>query len=691
MMPACLFPPASATTICMIFRFPSSRKLAGLGLAPCLFLFFSVSLQAAEPTPRTPPEGIQLSENQIEPLQQGLFALQTQIQSLQVSLQDQPQLHALLPDVQIFARAVREAIELGMFYEEEQLVIASELLAAGSKRASQLENGIAPWIQETGLVVRGYRSKLDDTVQPYGLVIPESYSRQTPAGYWLDVWLHGRDNRLSELKFIHQRRHSPGPFTPPNALVLHPYGRYCNAFKFAGEVDVLEAMDHVRSQYAIDPTKLAVRGFSMGGAGCWHLATHHADLWKAAAPGAGFAETPEYLGLDPSSNRIPSYEKTLWHWYNATDYSLNLFQCATVAYSGEKDKQKQAADVMARSLRQYGIDLTHVIGPDTGHKYHPQAKTEIDRRINAIMETPTATPSRELHFTTWTLRYPSMEWITLQGLQRHWNRATIHASMPSDHQIQLTATNITALTLHLPPGSNLLHPMKSIELTINGQSMEAPKPGSDRSWECHLARSPSGSWSVVQSPPMGGRKGPGLQGPIDDAFMDPFLFIEPTGAHWHPEVARWTREQMETAQSQWRLQFRGDVRIKSDTEVTQDDLEKYHLILWGDPSSNQVLKQIANRLPIRWTQQGVQTPDANYPAPDYLPQLIYPNPLQPNRYVVINSGFTFSKLGHQSNAQQTPKLPDFAIVNIRNAGESYQPAEVVKAGFFREDWSFPAQ
>ena len=59
-----------------------------------------------------------------------------------------------------------------------------------------------------------------------------------------------------------------GRYTPRDTLVLHPYGRYSNAFKFAGEVDVLEALDSVRGRYRIDDDRVLVRGFSMGGAAC---------------------------------------------------------------------------------------------------------------------------------------------------------------------------------------------------------------------------------------------------------------------------------------------------------------------------------------------------------------------------------------------------------------------------------------
>ena len=149
-----------------------------------------------------------------------------------------------LPDVQVYHKAVDWALNHRIFFKPSELKTAEELLVAGSERAAQLASGKTPWTRATGLVVRGYVSRLDDSVQPYGLVIPQSVSTDPWRKRRLDVWLHGRDNKLSELKFIQQRRTSAGQFTPPDTIVLHPYGRFCNAFKFAGEVDVLEALAH---------------------------------------------------------------------------------------------------------------------------------------------------------------------------------------------------------------------------------------------------------------------------------------------------------------------------------------------------------------------------------------------------------------------------------------------------------------
>jgi hypothetical protein len=94
----------------------------------------------------------------------------------------------------------------------------------------------------------------------------------------------GRDFERGE--FINGRQRSAGQYAPTDTFVLHPYGRYSNANKFAGEVDLFEALAHARKYYPIDDDRITVRGFSMGGAACWQFAVHYPDLWFAANPGA---------------------------------------------------------------------------------------------------------------------------------------------------------------------------------------------------------------------------------------------------------------------------------------------------------------------------------------------------------------------------------------------------------------------
>jgi dienelactone hydrolase len=405
-------------------------------------------------------EALRLGEGSREfGIEEVLLPLQELAETLQRTLKLQ-----LLPDVEIFHKAVDWAVRYGeIFNPTNEVPAARSNLVQGSQRLQQLRDGNPTWTTATGLVVRGYVSTLDGSVQPYGLVVPATFHPFSPQRYRLDLWFHGRDEKLTELNFLTQRQRSAGDFAPPNTIVLHTYSRFCNGQKLAGEVDVFEALAEVKRRYPIDDDRVVVRGFSLGGAAAWHIAAHYPSLWAAAAPGAGFSETPEFLKVFQNEKMEPAwYEQALWHQYNATDYALNFFNLPLVAYSGELDSQKQAADAMAKALAAENLAMTHIIGPGTRHSYHPNSKLEINRRIDAIAARGRDALPRQVRFTTWTLRYNSNYWVTVDGLEKHWERASVDADIVGDNALQLKTRNVNAVTLSMTAGQSPFDPQKPV-------------------------------------------------------------------------------------------------------------------------------------------------------------------------------------------------------------------------------------
>jgi hypothetical protein len=348
--------------------------------------------------------------------------------------------------------------------------------------------------------------------------------------------------------------------------------------------------------------------------------------------------------------------------------------------------------MMAQALEKEGIRLVHVIGPKTPHRYHPAAKEEINRRINLLAEHGRERLQPSIRFTTWTLRYNRVNWIQIDALQHHWEKATVTADL-SEEGVTIHTQNVEALTLTMDPGE-FLSPKPTegkVSITIEDQHLEGPPGMSDRSWTVHL-RKDGDSWKIVEKVDDGTlRKRHGLQGPIDDAFMDSFLMVRPTGTPMNDKVGGWVKTEMTHAIDHWRKQFRGDARIKNDNEVSPDDIAKHNLVLWGDPSSNQLLAKIAGKMPIVWDSKGIWVGDQAHDPGHHVPVFIYPNPLNPHKYVVINSGFTYREYDYLNNARQVPKLPDFAVVDIETPPSSRRPGKIVTAGFFGEQWELPAE
>ncbi len=643
---------------------------------------------AVRPIPPT-DKAVALPEADKVSLAKELAELRVAIDAAAKAQAKNPRLEEFLPDLEIYHKATDWAGKYNEYFNKAEFKVAHDLIAEGKARAASFLKGETPWTRQTGLVVRGYRSKIDGSVQPYGMVIPDNYSGSLSR---LDFWCHGRGETLSELAFLKDRRANVGQIPATNRLVLHLYGRYCCANKFAGEVDLWEAYAHARKSYNIDDDRLFIRGFSMGGAAVWQFGAHYTDRWCAISPGAGFSETPEFLKVFQSEevNRIPSWQKTLWAWYNATDVAVNFVNAPTIAYSGEIDGQKQAADIMARYLAKENIELTHIIGPKTAHKFHPDSFAEVERRLDIIAAAGRNRMPKEVSFVTYVLRYNRMHWVQVDRLESHWQPARVDAKVIDERHVVVLTKNVNALTLDMPAGFAPQSVRETTTVKIDGQDIEAVRATSERSWTAKFARV-NGKWALSTGPDETLlAKKHGLSGPVDDAFMDAFTFVAPTGQPLNAKVGGWVKSEMDRAVFEWRRQFRGLAPVKNDTQVKDEDIAKSNLILWGDPSSNAVLAKIVAKLPITWTAEKLVVNGKTYAAGDHAPIMVYPNPLNPQKYVVINSGFTYREYDYLNNARQIAKLPDWAVVDLNTAPDTQNPGKVEDAGFFDEAWQFRA-
>jgi dienelactone hydrolase len=547
-----------------------------------------------------------------------------------------------LVDVEVYHKAaawlLRHPEE---FYNRSYVSHAILVLDRGVDRAKAIEQGQMPWVGERGRrVVRAYRSRVDGSVQPYVVVVPESYqpSRQIR----LDVVLHGRGAALSEVSFLAQAEQSQsGPTMYSDRIELHVFGRTNNAYRWAGETDVFEALASVQSRYPIDPDRIVLRGFSMGGAGTWHIGLHHPDRWAAIEAGAGFTETKRYAR---QSSLPPYVDKTL-HIYDAMDYARNAFNVPTVGYGGDQDPQLQASVNIKEQLAVEKLDLANalfLVGPQIGHKFHPDSKRQSDAFLDSYVAKG-GLAAGPISFVTYTTRYNQCHWITVEALERHYDRAQVDADRAA-----VTTRNVARIQMG-----------RSGDIDIDGQKVRGP--GSFERSE--------GTWHPV-SGWRGLRKRHGLQGPIDDAFLDSFLCVRPGKGEstrlnlFLAEFAKW---------------MRGDPRVVDDTAVTASHIRDHHLVLFGDPSTNVMIRKVAAQLPVSWDGPEIRAGARRFPAASHTLVMIYPNPLNRNRYVILNSGHTFGEKEFKgTNALLYPRLGDWAVLDAQGS--------VVTAGIFNEQW-----
>jgi prolyl oligopeptidase family protein len=675
-------PCISFANFCSLRKSSMTTTRCGCWLALLASVFFVRCVTAHAQTQRS------LSDDERQALQQGLQSLEQSVRSLA----DRKVEYAA--DVAIFQKGLSWALKYDTEFSPTDVGLLQKAARRGQERAEKLAASRIPWSTRRGRVVLGYVSSVDGSVQPYGLIVPKSYDPSRPMR--LDVVLHGssRPVGMSELRFM--ARFDEGDqenASPPDQpfLELHPLGRVENCYRWSGETDVFEAIDDVCRRYAIDRDRIVLRGMSMGASGTWHLGLKHPDRFVALGPYCGYVDT-HHFSETPLDNFVkigplPEHQELGLHMLDSLDYAANAGTVPVVACMGEKDVFFQAHVLMGEAMRREGLTLVNLISPGTGHVIDPATHAEQMRRIGVYAARGINRQPSELRFVTWTLKYNRCHWLEVLGLQRHYARAEVRARLHDDILELDEPTNIlqfairTALLMKAPT-----------ELRIGKQKLALPESVSANSPGVVVARDGT-DWRVMgrlDEVRLTGKR-PGLQGPIDDAFTNPFLCVRGTGQAWNSAAGAYADAALERFATDWHHYFRGELPVKEDTAVTKEDLRTRHLILFGDPGSNLWIARALPQLPLSWTKETLRLKGLEYASSNHVPALIVSNPLPggEEHYLVLNSGHTFREAElAKLNYLLFPRWGDWAVVEFdpRQDRSVSLKEEIIRAGYFDEQW-----
>ncbi len=616
--------------------------------------------------------------------------------------------HPRSADAAIFLKAVRFALDFDEWYDkkpEDNLKKVNALLDEAKKRIASLKENKTPWMDGAGQKVLGFYSKLDGSAQPYGVEIPEGLEIGKKAvPMW--IWLHGRGDTATDLHFVYSRLMAKkrGQFQPAGSIVIHPFGRYCNGWKSAGEVDVFESRDDAIARFKVDTNRVVIAGFSMGGAGAWHLGAHYPDQWACVHTGAGFADVKRYQKLTPDKYPV-SYEQTMWGFYDVPDYARNFLNVPLISYSGELDAQRDSAEYMMEVLGKEGLKVPHFIGPGMGHKYHPETIKEVQALIEKEVAKGRNNFPDEVHIQTKTALYGRVKWMNLHGLEQSWKDARLDAKVLDGKTLEIKTSNVSRIVLYPPP--QVRKGGDKLTLKIDGQTLalqigpELPKfenflsPGPRvPNSLCRLVKE-NGQWrdfgnaTPFQHEGPEGGKGGAHPGPMDTSFMKPFLVVLPDGKSSSPAVDAWVKAESAHFITRWRGLMRGDARVVKASEIKDvyEAGKTQSLILWGTPESNSCIKALLSSLPVQWDSKKVgMAGKAGFDAATHVPALTYPALKSAGFEIVINSGLTFREAHDKTNSLQNPKLPDWAILDITQPPSAESAGKVMAADFFDDRW-----
>lgn len=663
---------------------PASRNMGRILGALLLVVAFAVPHQLfAQPKKPAPPPEVTAAEKKA--LAERAATLREQVDAVAATAKGP--LARRIVDLEIFPKAVDWAVRHDEYPVANSVKTIQQTADLGEKRIAAFKEGDAAataFAMTPGRHVLGYRSKVDDSVQPYAVTLPKDFDAKAPKRWPLYVVLHGRSDNVNEAVFIRQNEGKPAP-DHQTWIQLDVHGRGNNAYRWAGETDVFEAMADVIRRYSIDERRMTLWGFSMGGAGAWHLGLHHPGKWASVGAGAGFTDFYRYQKV---AMPLPSPQDEMLRIYDAVGYAMNLSDVPFITYGGEEDPQLLASQLMQEEAKLAEAPLEMIIGPKMGHKFDPESEKTFQAFLAKHNQTGRPLPGERtrLRFATWTLKYNQCDWLTIEEQTEPYEKSTVESDMDGE-TLRLETLNVSALSVDRGI-ANQISIDKSEPIDLNaagdGRLPDVVFVLDEGGWEALDYDD-----SIDFQANAGLRKRHNLQGPIDDAFMERFVCVRATGAAWSTPLQKWSDSVLARHEREFDKWMRARPVVVDDKDLSDERIEDSNLILFGDPGSNSVLAQVLDKLPIRWTKEKLTVAGKDYDPQTHGPVLIYPNPLNRRRYVVINSGHTFhEKEFRASNAQLYPRLADIAVIEFAptKGTESYAEKPVF-SDYFGASWT----
>ncbi len=631
-----------------------------------------------------PPAPVSPTDEQLKTIKAKLAEFRVALAALQAAgVKDD-----LVVDAESYGWVVENVVRVpGGFIDAPSIGKCVTILNDGLRRIADIKAGTAAWPTNKGRVNRAYRSAVDGTAQPYRLSIPASYDPAKPIALY--VYLHGRSHDTPDLGLTWvggndnaSGNNGGGGGGARNYMRVDAFGRGNNSFRWAGETDIFEVIASISQRYNIDPNRILLAGFSMGGAGSWQVGLNNADMFCGLEIDAGvIGNRLNTAGLTPAQKAANStYGLVIPH-------ALNVFNIPLVGYAGANDAQLASSTSIREQLGREGftiertgqyrftgkdINALFLANPGQGHSHATgETAAQIDQFTADNFARGRVVPDH-IRFVTYTTRYNRSHWVTVDGLQQHFERADVDAQRDATKATYtVKTTNVSRLIL--------TDTATAQKISIDGDTLNVKSAAS-----LLLVRNAGGHWqTATATADTGLRKQHNLQGPITDAFFDSFLCVSPTGQAFNALAAERGQQEQARFAAMFARDFCGEARSKNDTAINAADIAANNLVLFGDPGSNKVLAQIAAKLPIQWTKDSIKVGGKTYRAAEHVPVLIYPNPLNPKRYVVINAGLPAQTRGAAG-------FGDYAVLKLTRQADGQLTTETADEGVFDESWQLPA-
>jgi dienelactone hydrolase len=525
-----------------------------------------------------------------------------------------------------------------------------------------------------GRHLRGFKSQVDDQVEHYMVYVPPQYA-ETRAPIPLVVFVpHAQSPQRPFLKSVYVAttdliEHFTRAADRNGYAVLWTNGSGTwggASLNQKGMTNILEAIAAVEQDYAIDSDRVYLWGSCAGARDALMLASRYPD--KFAAVGL-LSTLSECYTVERGDRASKNYARE-WLKANSPIYCAeNLSNIPIYALTAERDEHTPLEETQKyiEKCRGLGMQVRFDILPFAYDYYYPDEPTA--RILDFYKDKVRVQRPAQIQLRTWQLKYGSAYWIKIDGLVETMKCARIKAAVDDSNTVNVETENIRAYEIKL---ANLAyHRDRPLTVMTNGR---VKFNGIPRGESIVIAAAAPGSNTVAAL-----SKNANIEGPILHALTGGFIVVEGTQG---PSEDRQKAGALSTAFCRaWREDYFQDCLHKKDDEITGRDIEDKNLILFGNDRTNGLIKRIIGQIPLKFSSGGITLGNKVYQGANLGVRLVYPNPLNKNRYIVIIGGNDLTNLPFDEKCLAIEGWYDFMIWKPWQADQS-----LIDIGYFDQRW-----
>ncbi len=546
-------------------------------------------------------------------------------------------------------------------------------------REMVLEREGAPGrIRPYGFVRLAYIDDVDGSPQFCRAYLPAGYD---PAKKWpLVIQLHGYNpaNPVYVRWWAADVRHAGSDMEFPGqqgVIYVEPHGRGNTQYLGMGDKDILHVIAEAKRLFNVDEDRIYLTGDSMGGWGTWNVASRHPDLFAAIAPVFGGSDYHAQMAEEELAH-LTSVERFFNEKSSSWGMADGLLNVPMFVRHGDADQSVNVEYSRwgVRLLQRWGYDVRYQEYPGRGH----EALVYQNGTMNIewfLQHHRNSTPDH-VRIRSAELRNASAYWVRVLQAASPLAFMSLDAEIVERNLIRVDSDNILDIELSPPP--KLVDLEKPVNVVWNGVPF--------------AARLHDGTFTLTAKEyhPSTTHKSAQLPGTMTDFTTTPFAVVVGTVSK-DTAMAAMCRAKASGFIDRWKTWQNQPPRVFADTSITEGDMAKYSLLLVGGTESNLVTAKFASRLPLQISSATITIDGTEFPAADAAVQMIYPNPLNRDRYVLVAAatsvdGMYFNELNPQRLSGWDYVITDGRVPTYH---QKVSPGQMTLAsGMFDYNWRF---